>query len=339
MIRVMKHFVIHVCFAVLLVVFLPQIVIAREIDVSPVLLDLELATRDISTHDVTITNPSDGKVYVYVTVNEISVDDAGARKEFITPSMDTRESSITSWVEITRGRIELDPGQTKTIPLTIKVHPYANEGTYHAFIGFIKEANRPAAEAKAMRGEGEGVLLKVALEEAGSESLRITSFTSKRFIVDDAERTLSLELKNEGTRTVTPTGEVVFYNSRGEEVNATAVNPTAQEFLSGETRTLQIDIPSIDTVGRFKANVTVRYGEENGQSVFDTTQFYLIPFMYMIITILAIVLLSGVITYLLRKMFYDELPEDDEDGKQVPLFVKGRRDHVAKDHDIHIQKR
>lgn len=323
--------------ALLLVLAFPQLSLAADVMIAPPLFDLELQARDVVTKDITIKNETQGKIYVYATVNEIAVDDSGDIKEFISPVMDTRESAITSWVEISRGRIELMPDEEKVVPLTVRVHPYAEPGEYHAFIGMSVEANRPQAEAKTMRGDADGVILKVNLADKSSDSMRIVSYLIDRFVITASRSEISLELKNEGSKTSTPTGEIIFYNSRSEEIATTPINAAGEFIESGAVKKFTTKIPFNNKLGRFKANATVQYGAEGKLTVFDTVQFYMIPYKLLILLALIIVLFSILVTYLLRRVFYDELHSDDREG-EIPLYVRKDRDHTEHDHDIHLKK-
>ncbi|MEK7462059.1 MAG: hypothetical protein AAB618_00585 [Patescibacteria group bacterium] len=315
----------------------PGLTQAAEVSFSPTLIDLELEAREVVTRDITITNETASKIHLYATVNEIDIDNAGAIKEFVAPVMDDRTTAITSWIEITRGRIELEANETKTVPLIVHVNQNAVTGEYHAFIGLVKEANRPLAEAKVMAGTADGIILKVALEDKAAASLRITSFLADRFMVREASQQVEVTIKNEGSKTTAPLGEVVFYNSKGEEIASESLSTSGMSLEPGQSETMAVRVPFSHKLGRFKANLVVRYGKDNQQAVFDTTQFYLIPPRYLIIVIVLVISLSLLITYLLRRMFYDEL-QDDEDGNEVPLYVSPNKEHITHDHDIHLTK-
>jgi hypothetical protein len=64
-------------------ILFPVLSIASEISVQPLLLDLELESREVVTHDITLTNDSQTKISIYATVNEIAIDGSGDIKEFI----------------------------------------------------------------------------------------------------------------------------------------------------------------------------------------------------------------------------------------------------------------
>jgi hypothetical protein len=317
---------------------LPVVARASEISVQPLLLDLELETREVVTHDITLTNDSDTKISVYATVNEIAIDGTGDIKEFITPVMTDRTNTITSWIEIGRGRIELLPRETKTVPLTVRMHPQTKPGMYHAFIGFVPEKKRPNAEQIAMQGNAEGLILKIALAEVSNELLRISAFQSSRFIVSEEQRTIEVEVENNGEEDSIPTGEIIFYNSRGEEVASAPVNEGGTVVPAGGSVVLTTSVPFFNELGRFKANVTLKYGQNGKSTSFDTLQFFMLPLKLAIALALTILIFSGIITYLLRRVFRDELHEH-EDGKEIPLYIRNDRAHVDKDHDIHVTKK
>jgi hypothetical protein len=319
----------------LLLVFSPYTTQAGEVSISPLLIDVEADARDILAKDITLTNETTAKKNIYVTVNEVAVDTTGEVKEFISPSMDDRTTAITSWLEITRGRVELEPEETEVIPLTIRINPQAKPGVYQAFIGFVQASNRPEAESVALRGDADGVIVKVNLEQKTSDLISINSFLVDRFVFDKTKQPITVELENRGDSDVTPSGEIIFYNSRGEEVGSVPVGNQAETIAPGASKKISVEIPLDDTLGRFKANIRLAYGKDQESLVFDTTQFFVIPLPLAIGAIVTILLLSVLLTYLLRRAFYDEL--HDEYASTLPLFVRNDREHIEKDHDIDLK--
>jgi hypothetical protein len=315
----------------------PLFVRAAEFTVSPVLIDVDAEQRDVVTKDITLQNTSPTKLFIYATVNEIAVDEGGAIKEFITPVMTDRTNTVTSWLEISRGRIELEPGETETIPLTIRINPEAQSGEYHAFIGFVSTNKRHLAEETAMAGDADGVIVKVAIEESTNELLRISSFLIDRFVFRKNQGEITIEVENSGESIAIPDGEIIFYNSRGEEVSSMPVNSEDLVIEGGKKTTITTMVPFHESLGRYKANLVLRYGKEQQAAVFDTTQFFMIPLPLLIALLFAIVIFSLFVTYLLRRAFYDELHEDD-DGNTLPLYVRSDREHIDKDHDIDLKK-
>ena len=189
---------------------------ASEFTVRPFLVDRVVEPRDIVTDTVLLTNDNQSRKYVvYATVNEISVDTAGEIKEFVSPVMTDRTNTVTSWIEVTRGRIEIPPGEKKEVPLTLHINPFAEPGVYHVFVGFVPAPNRPTAEAVALKGEADGVLVKITVADKREDSMKITSFLIDRFVTGEENREVDVVVENKGDIASAPKGEVVFYNSRG----------------------------------------------------------------------------------------------------------------------------
>ena len=128
----MRYALISLLTGVLLSSVSPAVAQA-EFSVSPLLVDESLKPRDIVTVPVTISNSVDRRYRLYATVNAIDIGAGGEIREFISPSMDDRSTSITSWIEVSRGRIDLPPEGTTEVPVTVKVNPFAEPGEYHAF--------------------------------------------------------------------------------------------------------------------------------------------------------------------------------------------------------------
>lgn len=308
-------------------------VFADTISIRPFLIDHNVEPRDIIADEIVLTNETDSKKIVFATVNEISVDNDGVIKEFITPVMTDRTNTVTSWVEITRGRIELEPRETRSIPITFRIHPYAEPGDYHAFIGFVPASKRPVAEATALAGDADGVVVKLTYEDEAEELLHISSFVVSRFVFGEDGRDVSIEVENNGEVTAVPEGEIIFYNSRGEEVSATIANEDNIAIPPGETKILTAHIPFYNELGRYKANVSLEYGERQRATVFDTAQFYMLPKYLIFVAFLFILLLSLLITHLLRRNMYDDAYEGG-DGGDLPLYIRTDKKSESKDHDI-----
>jgi hypothetical protein len=311
---------------------------AAALSIDPIIFDIDAEAREIIRKDITLTNKTDTKLIVFATVNEVAVGTSGEIKEFVTPVMTDGTQTITSWVEITRGRIELLPRATTTIPMTLKIHPNAKPGEYHVFIGFVPASKRFEAEAQAMAGDASGAIVKVSLTEKKDTLLRIRSFLVDRFIVSKQNRIVEVDVQNDGENPATPTGEVIFYNATGEEVTSVPINTDNHTIAPGEKKTLSATIPLERSFGRFKANVSLRYGESQTAAVFDTAQFFMVPLPYVFVAVCGIILFSLLITYLLHRSLARPEYGDEHEGKEVPLRVRNDRVHQQKEHDIDLKK-
>lgn len=323
-------------FTLLFLLMLPTSVAASAITVRPFLIEETLPPRGEAIDTVKITSDYPvRKSIIYATVNEITMDEDGEIKKFVSPIMTDRTDTITSWIEVTRGRIEVKAGETVEVPVTIRVHPYAKPGVYHAFIGFVEAPNRPKAEAIAMAGDAKGVLLKVVISDQRNDDMRIASFSVDRFVTGKDGRQVSIKIENTGDIASAPTGEIIFYDSTGKEVASMPVNEEGKTVAPKEVTTLTGTIPVDNTLGRYKANVSLKYGKNQQASLFDTTYFYVLPFNVLLPIFAGILLLAIFISLWARRVFFGH--EVDDDFQEVTMYVKEGHEPQPQDHDIDLK--
>lgn len=311
---------------------------AAEYSVRPFLFDISAAPRDVVTETVRLKNESTYRKYVvYATVNEITVDTNGEIHQFVEPVMTDRTNTVTSWIEVKRGRIEIPMEEEMEVPVTFRINPFAEPGEYHAFIGFVPAANRPTAEKIAMDGQADGVVVKITIDDQRKDSMRISSFSISRFVTGADDKEVEIEIENLGDITSAPVGEIVFYDSRGVELSATPVNTSAVSIEPGEKQTVTAIIPDINGLGRYKANLSLRYGENQKAALYDTTFFYMMPLHLLIGVLTVVILLSLFMTYLFKRTFLDG--NFNEEIEEVTMFVKEGHEPKPMDHDIDLSKK
>ncbi len=320
-----------------LVCCFPAFSFAATYAVTPLVIDKELEKRDIVTETITLTNTEDRMVRVFPTVNEVSISDGGSVQTFLEPSMtDDRGTSITSWIEIGRGRIELGPKETKQIPLTIKVHPEVAAGEYHAFIGFPEGSNRPEAERIVYNGSAPGTVIRIGVDKVESQFLRLTNFKVERFVKGNDEGKITFTLTNPGNDAVVPEGEIIFYDNRGNEVGATQINKDKVSIAPSTDVQLTEYVPNTLKMGKYKAFLAVEYGQVQKSTLNDTAFFYVLPLKQLII-IFAIILIVAVAIALYIHRRYDT-GEEDDGVNDVGLYIRQTRSE-PKHHDIDLSKK
>lgn len=322
----------------LILVMLPTVVFGGEYSVRPFLIDKVMEARDVQTETILLSNDSTYRKYiVYATVNEISIDKTGEIKTFVSPVMTDRTNTVTSWIEVTRGRIEIPPGEQREVPITFRIGPKVEPGEYHAFVGFVPASNRPTAENIAMAGDADGVVVKITIGDDREDSMRVGSFLIDRFVTgDDDSRKIEIEVENAGDITSAPTGEIVFYDSRGVEVAAVPVNTEGAVVNVGETAVLTAQVPVEASFGKYKANLTLKYGENQRAALYDTTFFYMMPLHIIILMFAGILFVALVAAMLFRRAYLQD--DFHDDGHEVTMYVRDGHDAKPMDHDIDLKK-
>lgn len=306
---------------VLCLLFLSGTPALADVSVQPLLIDEQVLPRDAVTRTITLTNQTDRKQIVFATVNEITLGADGGVKEFISPMMTDRTDTVTSWIEITRARIELDPGESEEVPLTLRIHPFAAAGEYYAYIGFVPTNKRPTAEAVALAGDAAGVVLSVEVTSTAQESFSVHTVSADRLMVDPASELVTVGITNDGDLPIAPQGEIIFYNARGQEISAEPFNLEAVAVASGEQREFQVPITIPTDFGRYRAAVSVAH--EN-VSISDATQFYVLPLPWLLGLLGLLLAITLTLTLLIKRSLHHVEGGDFHDGFHIPLHDNTR---------------
>lgn len=301
-------------FIILSVAFLAQ---AAFLAVTPVVIDQKAKARDILKESVTLANNTGRKLNVYTFVNNIAAKEG--QQAFLDPSQADKTTSLANWIEISRGVIEMQPGEQRKIDFIIHVNSSARPGIYHAAIAFAEGRNRPEAERKVSSNQGftwPAVTVNLEVIEDVKEYLRLKKFVSDNVFFSGFPVSFSYILENTGNRTVVPSGEVRIYNRRGEELASINVNDDgvpiepdlARELASlwqgpEVARNLASVVQITKGFGRYKALLDLRYGTEQRGTIQDTVFFWVMPWQKIVIvfgTLLLVVLLA---TYFLHRSY------------------------------------
>ena len=307
---------------------------ASEYAVTPLLIEHSIEPRDMFEESVKITNTTNQKLRIFPTVNEITVGDEGEVKSFIPASMSDNTTSITSWISVTRGRVEINPGETIKIPVSFTINPNALPGEYHAFVGFAEGSKRDEAEALVTSGRAPGVVVRLSLTEKRSEYLRLNRFVVDRFVTEVKAGAVTYEIENVGGLPITPGGEIVFYNSRGVELESLPVNPDKLTIAANGKETFTHTVPDLGIVGRYKALLNIEYGTSMRANLYDTTYFNVIPVLYLALLFGFILSVALILAFWYHRSRTGYVEQDDE----VSMYVRSGIVGQEKDHDINLKK-
>lgn len=312
----------------------PTTLVAANFSAVPLAHNLDVAKRDIVTKTVTLTNTTDRMVRLYASVNEVALDGSGALKSFVQPSMTNRKNSPTSWFAITRGRIELAPGEVQEIPFTVTMNPQTEPGNYSVFIGFAEANNEPTARQKIMGGDGVGTLVNLRVDQTQTQFLRLARFNVERFIDGKEELTISFDLHNPSQVDIVPRGEIVLYDLKGNELFAHSLNQEAVSIAPSDRVTFSEEVEAPASIGKYKAFMTVEYGTAIPGTLTDTAFFYVLPLWKLFMLFLGLLAIALVITVVMyRRMHHQRV--DDHDV--VTMFVKNDRSPDMH-HDINLSQ-
>lgn len=258
-----------------LIVCGPYITLAQTQDftVTPVVFDEKGKARDILQETFRLTNTTDHMVQLYPSVNNVLPAD-GQQQFQVANNGGDLSNSLANWIELSRGVIELGPGEEKDIPFTIRISLNAVPGDYHANISFVSGSQASIADGGTPLGV---IAVNLEVQADIKELLQLDKFTSDNMVFTGDDVLFKYQLQNIGNQELQPTGEIRIYDRKGEEVAAVDVNKEGKSVSPDQTAQLASVWSAVNGFGKFKALLTVNYGKGQTAAVQDTVYFWIIP--------------------------------------------------------------
>jgi len=270
-----------------------------ELDVTPVVIDEKGKPRDILKQSIKVINTSERKLQLYPSVNNVHKTEG--EQEFVpAQNGDDRKDSLANWIELSRGVVELGPGEEKEIPFVIRINVTALVGSYHAVISFSEGGARSAAEAKSPLGE---VTVNVEVQDDVKEIMQLNKFGTDSFFLSGDDVLFDYSVENIGNQELQPKGEIRIYNRRGEEVAAVPVNADGKTISPSQLTQFASVWSGAEGFGRFKAFLTVNYGKVQTASVQDTVYFWVVPWKQLLMLIVVTALMLLVFAFYFHRWF------------------------------------
>ena len=270
-----------------------------ELDVTPVVIDEKGKPRDILKQTIKIINTSERKLNLYPSVNDVHK--VEGEQEFVAAQTgEDRKDSLANWIELSRGVIDLGPGEEKEISFVIRINVTAVVGSYHATISFTEGGARDAADSKPPLGE---VTVNVEVQDDVKEIMQLNKFGTDSFFLSGDDILFSYNVENIGNQELQPKGEVRIYNRRGEEVAAVPVNSDGKTISPSQMAQLASVWSGAEGFGRFKAFLTVDYGKVQTASVQDTVYFWIVPWKQLLMLVVVTALMLLVFAFYFHRWF------------------------------------
>lgn len=269
------------------------------LSVTPVVIDEKAQERDILKESIIIKNNTTHVLQLYPSVNDINTQ-LGEQAYARATNSEELSNSLANWIELTRGMIELLPGEEKTIPFLIRVNLSAVAGAYHAQISLTQGGTRAEADSKPALVV---VMVNVEVKANIKELLQLNTFSTGTIFFSGDDVMFNYKLQNIGNQDLHPTGQIHIFNRRGEEVASVEVNKDSKTVSPEQVSELASVWSAAQGFGRYKAMLTVGYGAAQTATVQDTVFFWVVPWKQM----LSVFAVSLIIIVVLALQFHSWL--------------------------------
>lgn len=270
---------------------------ASGIQISPLTFNLEIPTTASSSGSIIVTNQNDTVLnYVIETENFASVDDQGA-VSFAGQEEPTGVTSLADWFTYDSPKEgSLAPRKDTTINFTIDVPEGAEPGGHYAAI-FAREVKKnPSGQAEIGIASRVGTLVLVSVPGITTKTAQMSDFTYPKFVWHGPNE-FTMKVKNTGTVHYDSKGTVELKSILGQ---VTTVDMGSHTIIPNSSRTYLGTWLSKYPFGYY--NVTASVLDGNNQPVTETGIIWAIPLLIVIPTILGLIILIWLITYLRKHL-------------------------------------
>lgn len=234
--------------------------ILKGLELTPFLLDLEVAKGGTISSEIKLTNHSDSSIIVTISVRDFLPGNDG-QPEFV-PDVQINDPSfsLAQWVQIKHDKqINIKPEETIAVPFNLNPPANAEDGTHYGAILFSYVGRGAVGNASEVQQTiGSIILVKYGVgKEVGKTELK----ADHSYIFNPGKVLLQNKFTNTGNVHTQPKGEVYVKNIFGKIVGTTFVNRDSANVLPNTSRTfLSTWYPSSFAFGRYTLESVLIYG-------------------------------------------------------------------------------
>lgn len=314
---------------------------ALSLSVTPTLFDISVEPGQVWRSSVRVINPNTRDIVVYAQPVVLSSDNERGVGNF-TPVLNSEQQGITlaEWIEITDEPIEIPAQETATVPFTIPVPTEAAPGGQYAAILISTQPQAGEQNVAQIRTtQAVSALFFMRIEGDVIESGSIRSFRTTDQFVQRPENNFKLRFENQGTVHLLPQGDITIFNMWGQQRGIIPVNQRTEfgKVLPDSVREYNFSWTgaySLLDIGRYRAELTLGYGNENKSFVDQTLYFWVIPIYGLLITLGGILSFVLLITWLVRIYIQHMLRLAGISTHQVPRRSKVNKPAHGPDLDL-----
>lgn len=289
-INLRKKFLIFLCFSFLFFSFgfCQQ---KLNLTLTPPLIKINLSPGQEWESSIKVINNNPFDVEVFVSVIDFRAGKEGG-VEFLPKETSDKSFLLSQWIEVPKESISILAYQSKNIPFKIKVPQDAPPGGHYAAILVGKAPSQEISGSAIKVKPLVSCLVLAKIRGEILEKIWIREFSTDKTFYQKPKVEFTLKIENVGNVHVQPQGEIKIFNIFGKERGKISFNQKTEfgNVLPQSLRTWKFSWESKDSFefGKYKAQLTLNYGEESKKTEQKTISFWIVPlaptlFMFLIL--------------------------------------------------------
>lgn len=256
------------------------------LSVTPPLFQLNIGKGEFWASSVKIINNNSYDLTVYASVVNFEAQGEGGQGKFMPIMKGEKESgagSLASWIEIEKGPITIKREQSADIPFSVRIPENAGPGGHYAAI--LVGTNPLSEKSGESQIKTSALVSSLLFTRVAGEIIEdgyIREFASPKKFYQKPEVPFVLRFENRGNVHLLPQGDITIYNMWGKEMGKVPINQKTDfgNVLPHSVRKFDFQWkgePSIFESGKYKAIVTLGFGENGKQNVSAAAYFWVVP--------------------------------------------------------------
>ncbi len=305
----------------------PSIVFAENVkenislSINPLLEKINIGPGESWSGAVEIFNSNFRDLNFTIFVQDFRAGEEGSvqfvdREEIEKSIDDGKEFLLSQWIDISRKPLLIPARESKVVPFTINIPESAGPGgKYAAILAAIKPDEDLLGGTRLAVSPSVGSLILLNVRGNVTESAFIREFSTESNIYINPEVPFFLRVQNDGNTHIQPRGDIKIYNQGGKIVETILVNYDTKfgNILPQSSRSWEFlwEGDSLFQMGRYRAELTLVYGEEASHMITKTLYFWIISVGFMV----------GVVVFILSLPFILFLIEYYEKTRKIKAKV------------------
>lgn len=282
---------------------------ALSVTVTPPLTQLAIGPGESWSSLLKIVNNNPYEVTYYAQVLDFEAQGELGKGDVVPVSDSSPEAeshSLARWVSITTKPITVPAGTSGEVPFTVTVPTTAEPGGHYAAILIGTQPDLSGSGPRVAVSSYVTSLLFVRIHGDVDERGRVREFLTTKSLYQSQLADFMLRFENIGNVHLRPQGHIKIYNMWGRERGQVEFNQRSSfgNVLPKSTRRFEFSWqgePNMFDIGRYRAVVTLQYGEDLKQTVSAATYFWVIPVMPLSITLGTLLVIIIILVWFIRR--------------------------------------
>lgn len=290
--------------------FLPKIAQAQSasgVSAIPPRLEITVNPDGASSQIIKVRNESKEAKTITTEVKDFIVTDNQGTPVIISSEDESSNRwAASSWIQISPSTVQLKPGETKSLTITVMPPANALPGGHYAMVLHTPQGVSTFSSTGASIQTQVGTLIYVTVPGDINQDALVQSFTAPKFS-EFGPIKFSTTIKNLSDIHIQPVGAITIKNWFGGET--AQINLDATNIFPYTTRDFTNTLDKKWLFGRYQANLQAIYGS-NGGLITATIFFWVIPWRLIILIGVAIAIIITLVV-IKKKQPKNNLPTDE----------------------------